>query len=143
MFRGCLEFFRRGLEFGPCKVDIIGRLHWHQMHMGVRDFKPYHRYTDPLAFNSFLKSHSNLFCKHHHVLQISILHIKNVINLLFRNNKNMAGYQRHQVKKSYEPVILQYYMGRNFAVYNPAKNGSHAVRWLYPALQIQFLQPGF
>lgn len=78
------------------------------------------------ARNSLFHGFGYLFGKQVHFCQQVVVHVKNVVNLLFRDYQRVAFCQGLYIQKGKAVVGFRYLMAGNLAVYNACKDGGHA-----------------
>ena len=77
-----------------------------QVHVGMGHFQADDRYADPGSAGGFFYPPGHFLGKYHQVGQQRIVHVKDVIDLLFRNHQGVAFLQREDIQESQEAVVL-------------------------------------
>ena len=118
------QFFGRGL-FRPREIQIMDVLDRDEMDMNVRDFEARHHHPDLFARDGLLDHPRDFFGKDHEPAQKVIVDVKNIIDLLFRDDQRMSGIERPQVEERQIILVFKDLMTGDLALNDPAKNGRH------------------
>jgi len=98
-----------GLDF----LELLKRIERDEVHMSVGDLFSYHFYAHPLRFQHVAYPVGYLFACSHHGDIIFVWYVPKVINLLFWDDKGVAGLVRVDVQESYRQFVFIDLIGWN------------------------------
>lgn len=119
------KLFSRKLQLGIGEKHIFLALHRNQMNMSMRHFQTQDSHSNLLTRKSLSDSQCYLLGKNVHSGQFFIFQIKDIVYLTFRNDQRMSFYQRIDVQKCEELLVLRNFITGNFACYNSTEYGCH------------------
>ena len=119
------KLFSRKLQLGIGEKHIFLALHRNQMNMSMRHFQTQDSHSNLLTRKSLSDSQCYLLGKNVHSGQLFIFQIKDIVYLTFRNDQRMSFYQRIDVQKCEELLVLRNFITGNFACYNSTEYGCH------------------
>lgn len=89
------------------EIHVTLLLQRHKMYMGVRHLKTEHSHTYLAARDSLLHGHSHLLGKHHHLAELLIVDVEDIVSLLLGHNESMTPVHRVDVKEGIELIVLR------------------------------------
>src|ERR1044072_1887215 len=102
------KFFGGKFQFRSCKVQIIGAIHRHKVHMCVRHFKTKYADTAPVTIEGLLYGTGYWFSKYQPACKDVITDIKYLIDLNFRHYQYMPFPHRENIKEGVKKFVLRY-----------------------------------
>src|SRR5579885_2034854 len=108
------------------KINVPHSIYGDKMDMGVRHFKPHNSHPNTFTGDCFTNSLSHFFGKELQLGKESVIYIKNIVYLFFRNYKRMAFYKGKNIKKSKAVSRFSYFIARYFT-----RNYLTENRWHY------------
>ena len=94
------------------------------------NFKSEYGNANTLARDNFLNGQGDFLRKQPHIAIQIIFNIKEIINLLFRNDKCMTFCQWIDIEESQESVIFCYFVTGDFSIDDTGKNSRHGIMFL-------------
>lgn len=119
------KFFLRWLHFGAIEIDISDFIQWHEVHVRMRNLKPYYCDADPFAGYGLFDLCRNFFREKVNVTQVTIVKVKEIINFHFRDYKCMPFNKWEDIEESEKTVVLCNLMARDLTVNDFGEKGSH------------------
>ena len=109
-FGDFVELFWRQFELFAVEIDVIFALHGDQMDVCVGNFEAQNDNSDLFTGEFATDFGGHLLGKNHHAAKSLVIEIKQIVNLLLRDNECMSFCQRINIQEGVVAVIFGYFV---------------------------------